>query len=150
MRHRKKIVKLGRMSSHRKAMLANMAGSLLLHKKIHTTFSKAKAVVPLVDKLITWAKKGALHYRRLSFSILKNKQLVNKLFNEIAPAMAEHSGGYTRIIKAGQRHGDGSSMALIELVSKGIEEEKQEKGAKKKIAASKKEVEKTKEKKKEK
>lgn len=142
MRHRKKIVKLGRMSSHRKAMLSNMAASLLTHKKIHTTFSKAKAVVPLIDKLITWARKGSLHYRRLSFSVLRDSSLVNKLFDEIAPTMTDHNGGYTRIIKAGTRRGDGSLMALIELVSKAVEEEKREKGTKKEIKEKKKEEDK--------
>lgn len=133
MKHRKRIIKLGRMSSHRKAMLQNMASSLLLYSKIHTTLPKAKAVVHLVDKLITWAKKGSLHYRRLAFSVLKNHLLVKKLFSEIAPSMANHSGGYTRIIKAGTRLGDGSPMAILELVGKENIEEKKETKKKAKV-----------------
>lgn len=132
MRHRKKIIKLGRMSSHRKAMLSNMAGSLLLYKRIHTTFPKAKAVVPLVDRLITRAKEGSLHSRRIAFRILKDQSLVNRLFTEIGPAMANRSGGYTRIIKAGTRPGDGAPMALLELVEGVVTEEPKEKGKKKK------------------
>lgn len=119
------------MSSHRKAMLCNMASSLLVHKRIHTTFPKAKAVVPLVDKLITWSKKGTIHARRLSFSILRNRLLVKKLFTEIAPTMTNRSGGYTRIIKAGVRAGDGAPMALIELTAEEAVEEKEPKKKKK-------------------
>lgn len=134
MRHRKRIVKLGRMSSHRKAMLGNMAGSLLAHKKIYTTLPKAKAVTPLIDRLITWAKEGSIHSRRLSYRILKDRTLVKRLFTEIVPGLTGHSGGYTRIIKAGNRLGDGAPMALIELVTEKakLEAPKKEKEKKKK------------------
>lgn len=135
MRHRKHIIKLGRMSSHRKSMLSNMASSLILHKRIYTTFPKAKAVVPLVDRLITWAREGSLHSRRLSYRVLKDRSLVKRLFAEIAPAVSKHPGGYTRIIKAGNRIGDGAPMALVELVSEGEvlkEAPKKEKEKKKK------------------
>lgn len=121
------------MSSHRKAMLSNMACSLLLYKKIYTTLPKAKAVISLVDRLITWAKKGSLHCRRLAISILRDPLLVKKLFSEIAPNLADHKGGYTRIIKAGTRPGDGAPMALLELVSKEIQEEKKETKKKEKV-----------------
>lgn len=127
MRHRKKIVKLGRMSSHRKAMLSNMAASLILHKKIYTTLPKAKAVVPLVDRLITWAKAGSLHARRLAFGILRDRTLVKRLFTEIASSMVNHNGGYTRIIKAGNRPGDGAPMAFLELVEEVPQEQIKEK-----------------------
>lgn len=127
MRHRKKIVKLGRMTSHRKAMLCNMASSLLLHKRIYTTFPKAKAVVPLVHKLITSAKEGTIHARRFAFGILKDRSLVKKLFTEITPTMTNRSSGYTRITKAGSRPGDGAPMALLELISEGAVEEKERK-----------------------
>lgn len=116
MKHRKKIVKLGRMSSHRKSMLSNMASSLILHKRIHTTVPKANAVVPLVDKLVTWAKKGSLKDRRLAYRVLKDRSLVGKLFTEIAPLMNSRNGGYTRVIKAGVRAGDSAPMAVLELV----------------------------------
>lgn len=118
------------MSSHRKAMLSNMCGSFLLYKKIHTTLPKAKAVVPLLDKLITWAKSGSLHSRRLAFRVLKNRLLVKRLFAEIAPAMANRGGGYTRIIKTGTRPGDGAPMALLELVEEATVSEPKEKKAK--------------------
>lgn len=120
MRHRKRIVKLGRMSSHRKSMLSNMASSLISHKKIHTTVSKAHAVTPLVDKLITWSRKGTLKDRRLAYRILKDRTLVGKLFTEIAPVMKDRNGGYTRILRTGIRKGDSAPMAILELV--GLEE----------------------------
>lgn len=113
-------------------MLSNMCGSLLLYKKIHTTFPKAKAVVPLVDKLITWAKSGSLHSRRFAFRILKDRLLVKRLFTEIAPTMANRSGGYTRIIRTGTRPGDGAPMALLELVEEEAVSEPKEKGKKRK------------------
>lgn len=132
MRHRKRIIKLGRMSSHRKAMLNNMACSLLLHKKVYTTFPKAKAVVPVVDRLLTWAREGSIHSRRLSYRILKDRSLVKMLFTEIAQTLSGHNGGYTRIIRAGNRPGDGAPMALIELVGKEVTEEAPKKEKRKK------------------
>lgn len=116
MRHKKRTVKLGRMSSHRKAMLSNMAASVVLHKKVQTTLPKARAVVPVVDKLIRWSKRGTLHDRRLAFSILKDRDLVGKLFTEIAPEMASRNGGYSRITKTGYRKGDNAPLAIVEIV----------------------------------
>lgn len=132
MKHRKRIVKLGRMSSHRNAMFSNMAGSIIQYKKIHTTLPKANAISPFIEKLITWAKEGSIHSRRLALSILKDRSLVKTLFTEIAPIMKDRRGGYSRIIKAGVRTGDGAPMAIIELVGLEAVEKKEEKKEKKK------------------
>lgn len=117
MRHRTKTLKLGRKSQHRDAMLANMAGSLILHNRIKTTLPKAKALRPIVEKLVTLGKKGGLHQRRLALArLLGNEDVVSKLFREIAPRFKERAGGYTRILKMGPRRSDAASMALIEWV----------------------------------
>ena len=116
MRHGKKIIKLGRKSAHRKAMLANMAVSLFEHKRITTTSTKAKALKILVEPLITKSKNDSVHNRRLCFSKLRNKLGVQILFDEISKKVADRPGGYTRIIKLGNRMGDNASMAMIELV----------------------------------
>ena len=116
MRHGKKIIKLGRKSAHRKAMLANMAVSLFEHKRITTTSTKAKALKIFVEPLITKSKNDSVHNRRLCFSKLRNKHGVQILFDEISKKVADRPGGYTRIIKLGNRMGDNASMAMIELV----------------------------------
>ena len=116
MRHGKKIVKLGRKSAHRKAMLANMAVSLFDHKRITTTSTKAKALKIFVEPLITKSKNDSVHNRRLCFSKLRNKLGVQILFDEISKRVADRPGGYTRVIKLGNRLGDNASMAMIELV----------------------------------
>ena len=116
MRHNKAINHLGRKSGHRKAMLANMATSLILHKRIQTTVAKAKALKMYVEPLITKSKEDSTHSRRVVFSDLKNKEAVTELFRTIAPKIAERPGGYTRVLKTGFRQGDGADMALIELV----------------------------------
>jgi large subunit ribosomal protein L17 len=117
MRHRTKTVKLGRKSQHRDSMLANMAGSLILHNRIKTTLAKAKALRPIVEKLVTLGKKGGLHQRRLALArLLGNEDVVKKLFADIAPRFKDRSGGYTRILKTGPRRSDAASMALIEWV----------------------------------
>ena len=116
MRHGKKIVHLGRTASHRKAMMANMASSLIEHKRINTTVAKAKALQKFVEPLITKAKSDTTHNRRVVFSALRNKYAVSELFRDIAEKVADRPGGYTRIIKVGSRLGDNASMALIELV----------------------------------
>ena len=116
MRHGKKIIKLGRKSAHRKAMLANMAVSLFEHKRITTTSTKAKALKIFVEPLITKSKNDNVHNRRLCFSKLRNKLGVQILFDEISKRVADRPGGYTRIIKLGNRMGDNASMAMIELV----------------------------------
>ena len=116
MRHNKAINHLGRKSGHRKAMLANMATSLILHKRIQTTVAKAKALKMYVEPLITKSKEDTTHSRRIVFSYLKNKEAVTELFRTIAPKIADRPGGYTRVLKTGFRLGDGADMALIELV----------------------------------
>ncbi len=116
MRHNKAINHLGRKSGHRKALLANMASSLILHKRIQTTVAKAKALKMYVEPLITKSKEDTTHSRRVVFSYLKNKEAVTELFRTIAPKIADRPGGYTRVLKTGFRQGDGADMALIELV----------------------------------
>ena len=116
MRHNKAINHLGRKSGHRKALLANMATSLILHKRINTTVAKAKALQGYVEPLITKSKEDSSHSRRVVFSYLKNKEAVTELFRTVAPKIAERPGGYTRVLKTGFRQGDGADMALIELV----------------------------------
>ena len=116
MRHNKAINHLGRKSGHRKAMLANMATSLILHKRIETTVAKAKALRMYVEPLISKSKEDSTHSRRMVFSYLKNKYAVTELFRVIAPKVTDRPGGYTRVLKTGFRQGDGADMALIELV----------------------------------
>ncbi|MBQ3607578.1 MAG: 50S ribosomal protein L17 [Bacteroidales bacterium] len=107
---------LGRKSGHRKALLANMAASLILHKRIQTTVAKAKALQTYVEPLITKSKDDSTHSRRVVFSYLKSKEAVSELFRTVAPKIADRPGGYTRVLKTGFRQGDGADMALIELV----------------------------------
>ena len=116
MRHNKAINHLGRQSGHRKAMLSNMACSLILNKRIETTVAKAKALRTYVEPLITKSKDDSTHSRRMVFSYLKQKEAVTELFRVVAPKIADRPGGYTRILKTGFRQGDGADMALIELV----------------------------------
>ncbi|UKN03156.1 50S ribosomal protein L17 [Paracrocinitomix mangrovi] len=116
MRHGKKFNHLGRKSAHRKAMLANMACSLIEHKRINTTVAKAKALRGFVEPLITKSKTDSTHSRRVVFSKLRNKYAVTELFREVAPKVAEREGGYTRIIRTGSRLGDNAEMCMIELV----------------------------------
>jgi large subunit ribosomal protein L17 len=116
MRHGDKVNNLGRKSAHRKALMANLACSLIEHKRIFTTTAKAKALRTYVEPLITKSKEDTTHSRRMAFSYLKNKDVVSILFKDVALKVAERKGGYTRIIKTGTRPGDASDMALIELV----------------------------------
>jgi large subunit ribosomal protein L17 len=116
MRHQKKINHLGRKSAHRKAMLSNMAASLIIHKRIHTTVAKAKALRIYVEPLLTKSKDDTTHSRRLVFSHLQNKDAVTELFREISKKIMDRPGGYTRILKTGNRFGDNAEMCLIELV----------------------------------
>jgi len=143
MRHRKSFNKLNRTASHRKATLSNLATQLFTHKKIRTTAVKAKAVRPVAERLITFAKKGTLHARRQVLRTIRDKQVVQELFNEIAPVYDSRNGGYTRIVKLGQRQGDGAEVAYLELVDfEGVRKEKKEKKKpekEKKKAAGKKE-----------
>ncbi len=116
MRHKVKVVKLGRTSKHKEALVANLLTSLIQHNRITTTLAKAKAIAPLADKLVTLGKGGTLHDRRLAVSKIKSRTAVSKLFAEIAPRFQARVGGYTRILKLGHRTSDAAKMALIEFV----------------------------------
>ena len=116
MRHGKKVNHLGRKTAHRKAMLANMACSLIEHKRINTTIAKAKALKGFVEPLVTKSKEDTTHNRRIVFSRLRQKEAVTELFKEVAVKVGDRPGGYTRIIKLGNRLGDNADMAMIELV----------------------------------
>lgn len=116
MRHQKKFNHLGRKSAHRKAMLSNMAASLIIHKRIHTTVAKAKALRVYVEPLLTKSKEDTTHSRRTVFSYLQSKEAVTELFREISKKIMDRPGGYTRILKTGNRFGDNAEMCLIELV----------------------------------
>jgi large subunit ribosomal protein L17 len=116
MRHGDKINNLGRTSSHRKALLSNLACALIENKRIFTTLAKAKALRVYVEPLITKSKQDTTHSRRMAFSYLGNKEAVSSLFKDVAVKIADRKGGYTRIIKTGNRQGDAAEMALIELV----------------------------------
>jgi large subunit ribosomal protein L17 len=118
MRHRKQGRKLNRTSSHRKAMFANMATSLILHEQIVTTLPKAKELRSFVDKLITLGKQGDIHARRRAVSRLRDEAMAKKLFDVLGPRYADRAGGYTRVLKAGYRFGDNAPMAVIELVDR--------------------------------
>ena len=121
MRHRKQGRKLNRTASHRKAMFANMAASLIEHEQIVTTLPKAKELRSVADKLITLGKRGDLHSRRQAISRIKDVEQVKKLFDTLAPRYADRNGGYTRVLKAGFRYGDNAPMAVIEFVDRDVE-----------------------------
>ncbi len=123
MRHRSKTVKLKRKTSHRKALLANLACSLIQHGRIKTTLGKAKALRPVAEKLITLAKRDDLHSRRLAIAFLRQKETVQKLFAETAPASKDRQGGYCRITKLGARMSDSALMAIIEWVDRPASDE---------------------------
>ena len=116
MRHGNKVNHLGKKTGHRKAMLSNMACSLIEHKRITTTLAKAKTLRVFVEPILTKSKTDSTHSRRVVFSYLQNKDIVSELFRDIAPKIAERNGGYTRIIRTGHRLGDNAQMCLIELV----------------------------------
>ncbi|GAB1418568.1 50S ribosomal protein L17 [Bacteroidales bacterium] len=116
MRHNRKINHLGRTSSHREAMLSNMAASLILHKRITTTVAKAKALRPLVEPLINRSKEDSTHSRRMAFRMLQDKYAATELFRVVGPKTSDRPGGYTRIIKLGKRLGDNAEMCIMELV----------------------------------
>jgi len=117
MRHRKRTIKLGRTSAHREALLSSLVSNLILASRIKTTLPKAKAARSLAEKMVTLGKKGTLAARRLAISRLRHKDAVKHLFDNVAPAFADRAGGYTRIMKLGQRVSDSSEMALLEWVN---------------------------------
>lgn len=121
MRHRKSGRKLNRTASHRKAMFANMAASLIEHEQIVTTLPKAKEIRPVVEKLVTLGKRGDLHARRQAISKIKDVEMVRKLFDTIATRYADRNGGYIRIMKAGFRKGDNAPMAVVEFVDRDVD-----------------------------
>jgi large subunit ribosomal protein L17 len=116
MRHLKKGRSLGRKSSHRKALLCNLAISILTHGRVRTTEAKAKEVRGLVDRIITWGKRGDVHARRLAARQVRSRTIVKKVFDELAPRYRDRPGGYTRIMKIGFRHGDNAPEVIMELV----------------------------------
>jgi large subunit ribosomal protein L17 len=118
MRHLKKGRSLHRSHSHRKAMLQNLAVSILTHERVQTTEAKAKEVRRLVDRIITWGKRGDLHARRLAVRQVRDRAVVKRVFDELAPRYMDRPGGYTRILKAGYRHGDNAPMVVMELVDR--------------------------------
>ena len=128
MRHKLSHRKLNRTSSHRKAMFANMSSALIKHEQIRTTLAKAKELRPIVEKLITLGKKGSLHARRNAISRLAPDAYIDKLFGEVAKRYENRNGGYTRIIKDGNRYGDSAPMAYIELVDRDINAKGQDSG----------------------
>lgn len=133
MRHQVSGRKLGRTTSHRRAMFRNQLASLIQHERIRTTLPKAKELRPLAEKMITQGKRDSLHARRMVRRWVEDRSLIKKLFDEIAPRFAERPGGYTRIVKLGPRRGDAAEMAILELVDRGEEvatEPKKAKGKK--------------------
>ncbi|MEO7934501.1 MAG: 50S ribosomal protein L17 [Chthoniobacterales bacterium] len=120
MRHQVKTIKLGRKFEHRNALLANQVCSLIEHSRIKTTLAKAKAVRPLAEKMVTLGKKGSLHARRTALAVLRQSDIVKKLFDEVAPRAATRAGGYTRIIKLGQRKSDSAPVAFLEWVDTAV------------------------------
>lgn len=135
MRHQKKTIKLGRTAEHRRALLANQVCALIQHQRIKTTLAKAKAVRPLAERMVTLGKNGSIHARRTALAVLRQKDAVKKLFDDISQRSAERNGGYTRIVKLGARKSDSARMAFIEWVdAEQVAEEKprKEKKAKRK------------------
>ena len=135
MRHLKRRGKLGRLSKHRESLLANLATALIQHNRTTTTLSKAKALQPYAEKLVTLAKKGTLHHRRLAASRLHGKEAVQKLFGQLGPRFAQRAGGYTRVTKIGYRLSDAARMAVIEWTEPGTPGEGGEQPAKEAKAA---------------
>ena len=125
MRHKVEGRKFGREKAHRNAMMRNLVISLMQSERIKTTLAKAKEARRLAERVITYGKKDSVHHRRLAFKVLKNRTLVKKVFDEIAPRFADRKGGYTRVLKMGYRRGDGAPMALLELVEQGTSPKKQ-------------------------
>lgn len=128
MRHGMSGRKLNRTSQHRRAMFANMANALIKHEQIKTTLPKAKELRPFVDKLVTLGKRGNLHARRQAFAVLRDNVMTAKLFDALAERYAERPGGYTRVLKAGNRYGDAAPMAIIEFVDRNPEAKGQDSG----------------------
>ncbi|MFC2079595.1 50S ribosomal protein L17 [Candidatus Bipolaricaulota bacterium] len=119
MRHRRTVDKIGMVKGHRRSVLANLATGLIMNERVDTTFTRAKASQRFSERLITLARRGDLHARRIAFSRIRDKAAVTKLFDELGPRFKERNGGYTRVIKLGPRRGDGAEMARLMLVESG-------------------------------
>jgi len=133
MRHQRAGKKLGRDAAHRKALYANLAGALIEHGRIKTTVTKAKAVKPIAEQMITLGRRGDLHARRQAVAFLRSKDVVHKLFDEVAPRYKDRPGGYSRIVKIGPRPGDAAEMAYLELVDFSAEEQAEEKAERRRL-----------------
>ena len=133
MKHHRSGKKLGRDSAHRKALYANLAGALIEHGRIRTTVTKAKAVRPIAEQMITLGRRGDLHARRQAMAFLRSQEIVHKLFAEVAPRFKERPGGYSRIIKIGPRLGDSAEMAYLELVDFSPVEQAEEKAERRRL-----------------
>jgi large subunit ribosomal protein L17 len=133
MRHHRSGKKLGRDASHRKALYANLAGALITHGRIQTTVTKAKAVKPFAEQMITLGRRGDLHARRQAMAHLRSQEVVHKLFAEVAPRFAGRPGGYSRIVRIGPRLGDAAEMAFLELVDFSAEEQAEEKAQRRRL-----------------
>jgi large subunit ribosomal protein L17 len=132
-RHRRAGRKLGRDASHRKALYANLTGALIEHGRIKTTVTKAKAVRPIAEQMITLGRRGDIHARRQATAFLRSQETVHKLFAEVAPRFKERAGGYSRIIRLGPRTGDAAEMAYLELVDFSAEEQAEEKAERRRL-----------------
>ena len=133
MRHHRAGKKLGRDSAHRKALYANLAGALITHGRIKTTVTKAKAVRPIAEQMITLGRRGDLHARRQAMAFLRSQEVVHLLFAEVAPRFKDRPGGYSRIVRVGQRLGDAAEMAYLELVDFSAEEQAEEKAERRRL-----------------
>ena len=133
MRHHRAGRKLGRDASHRKALYANLAGALIEHGRIKTTVTKAKAVRPIAEQMITLGRRGDLHARRQAMAYLRSQEVVHRLFAEVAPRFKDRPGGYSRIVRIGQRLGDAAEMAYLELVDFSAEEQAEEKAERRRL-----------------
>jgi large subunit ribosomal protein L17 len=136
MRHGKAYRKLNRTAEHRRAMFANMASALIKHEQIVTTLPKAKELRPIVEKLVTLGKRGGLHARRQAISQVRDLPMVQKLFDVLGPRYKERAGGYTRVLKAGFRHGDNAAVAVIEFVERDVDAKGMDSGPAADAAAS--------------
>src|SRR6266540_3805423 len=133
MRHHRAGKKLGRDPSHRKALYANLAGALIEHGRIKTTITKAKAVRPIAEQMITLGRRGDLHARRQAMAYLRSQEIVHKLFAEVGPSFKDRNGGYSRIVRIGPRAGDAAEMAYLELVDFSAEEQAEEKAERRRL-----------------
>jgi large subunit ribosomal protein L17 len=133
MRHHRSGKKLGRDASHRKALYANLAGALIQHGRIKTTVTKAKAVRPIAEQMITLGRRGDLHARRQAMAFLRSQEVVHRLFAEVAPRFAGREGGYSRIVRIGPRPGDAAEMAFLELIDFSAEEQAEEKAERRRL-----------------